>query len=158
MLKTGASSWRLLAEVYPSGQKKTFQPADCGYSVWMLHFWVVQHWSLPISFADICEFGLAHGSFNFSNEHLWKCWLRDENLFLQFPKPTQTLNKRKHFFFREWSSNPQLVAGVYVVYLVFQTWRWRGMTGQGPQGGAALEPCSGWTSSAAGRTSVAGSA
>ena len=110
MLKTGASSWRLLAEVYPSGQKKTFQPADCGYSVWMLHFWVVQHWSLPISFADICEFGLAHGSFNFSNEHLWKFWLRDENLSYSFPNQHRPWTK-KTLFFREWSSNPQLVAG-----------------------------------------------
>ena len=29
----------------------------------------VQHWSPHISFAHICEFGLAHSSFNFSNEY-----------------------------------------------------------------------------------------
>ena len=112
-------------------------------------FGVVQHWSLPISFANICEFGLAHGSFNFSNEHLWKFWLRDENLSYSFPNQHRPWTKKTHFLERGLPT-PNSWPGLRGISAISNL-AMAGHDGPKTPGGAALEPCSGWTSSAAWR-------
>ena len=138
-----AENWSLQlapAEVYPTGQEKTSQPADWCCSVWMLpllgcptlihshilckYMWVwLSPWQLQFQH-------LSHLS-------------RQEFVEHSFPVNQRfTLNSWQTSHFSESGLPTPMAESIYLK-------PGDGRAGSGPLGGAALEPCSVWTSSAA---------